>query len=364
MARPILICAGGTGGHLFPAQALAQELRRRNRKAFVITDSRGLRWRDAFSEAPMYRTLSGTTEQKGAGNRLMALLLLAVGTLQSLVLIVRFRPRIAIGFGGYPSLPGMFGAMLGGARTCLHEQNRVVGRANKLLAPRMTSIALTFPQPKGLVPKALAKATVTGNPVRDAVIAMRAQPYPELSSAGPIRILCFGGSQGATVFSHVVPDAIVSLPDTIRSRIQLVQQCRAEDLERVRAAYQEAGLSVEIGTFFSDLPERMAQAHLVISRSGASTVCELTVIGRPAILVPLKGALDGDQAANAAFLQEAGAAVMYREQDFTADGLKDCLVDLLSDPHRLKQCAQIAHDLGRPDAVTALADLVERTEGA
>lgn len=362
MARTILISAGGTGGHLFPAQALAQELGRRNRKAFVVTDKRGMRWQDNFPEAPMYQTMSGTTEQSGLLGRVMALLLLAIGALQTLMLILRYRPSIAIGFGGYPSLPGMFGAIASGTKTCLHEQNRVVGRANKLIAPRMKAIALTFPEPKGLGKRELARATLTGNPVRDAVIAMRAKPYPDIGDQSELNILVFGGSQGATIFSKVVPEAMANLPEELKSSVKLTQQCREEDLDEVRKAYDHSGLQVELATFFSDLPERMAEAHLVISRSGASTVCELMVIGRPAILVPLKGALDGDQAANAKYLEEAGAARMFTETEFTVEALNDQLVGILSDPQALIEAAAIAHNLGRPDAVTALADLVERTE--
>lgn len=362
MARPILICAGGTGGHLFPAQALAQELKRRGRTAFVITDDRGMRWQDSFEEAPMFRTSSGTTETRGLANRLGGLLKLGLGVLQAWSLVIRRRPGLAIGFGGYPSLPGMLAALACGTRTCVHEQNRVVGRANKLLCPRMNAIALTFPEPKGLSEDDLKKAIVTGNPVRDAVIAMRDTPYPNLSSDGPVNILCFGGSQGATVFSDVVPEAIAALPPDQRSRIRLTQQARSEDVDRVRAAYDQAGMQVEVETFFKDLPERMAKAHLVISRSGASTVCELMVIGRAALLVPLKGALDGDQAANAAFLEQQGGAWMMPEQEFTTDVLTARLSELLANPDMLRAAARNAHKLGRPDAVKALADLVERTE--
>lgn len=361
---PIVISAGGTGGHLFPAQALVQELRRRNRQAVVITDRRGMRWQDQFEEAPMFETLSGTTEQSGALARVKAVTSLAIGTLQALTLMWKYNPRVVIGFGGYPSLPGMFAGIVAGKRTCFHEQNRVVGRANRLIAPRMTAIALTFPEPKGLHGSLKIRAKVTGNPVRDAVIAKRDMPYPLLDEKGPVELLVFGGSQGASIFSQVVPSAIARLPSDLKSRLRVVQQCRAEDLVMVRAVYDQVGITAELATFFSDLPERMARAHLVISRSGASTVCELMVIGRPAVLVPLKGALDGDQAANAAFLQDEGGGWMMPESEFTSENLNGLMVQLLRSPERLQRAAEVARALGRPDAVVSLADMVEAIEGA
>ncbi len=360
--NPIMITAGGTGGHLFPAQALAQELARRNRKAVVVTDKRGLAWERNFPEAPMHPTLSGTTEQSGLINRALAAARLFVGTIQAYRLIGRYRPSVVVGFGGYPSLPAMFAAILRRKQTCLHEQNRVMGRANRLIAPAMKKLALTFPEPKGLKPGDKERSEVTGNPVRDAVIQRRNDPYEAFSDSGPIRLLVFGGSQGATIFANVVPDAIRSLPLDLRSRIELTQQCRPEDIERVRKKYEEMSISSDIEAFFSDLPERMAGSHLIISRSGASTVCELMVIGRPAIMVPLGVALDGDQAANAKYLEDHGGGWLMAEPDFTAPHLAMKLAEILSDPDGLQKASAQSKALGKPDAVTELADLVERLE--
>ncbi len=361
---PIMITAGGTGGHLFPAQALAQELARRNRKTVVVTDKRGLAWEKNFPEAPMHPTMSGTTEQTGAINRLAAIVRLLIGTAQAFSLIGKYKPNVVVGFGGYPSLPAMFAAVLRFKKTCLHEQNRVMGRANRLIAPAMKRLALTFPEPKGLRAREAKRSQVTGNPVRDAVIARRDDTYEPFTESSAIRILVFGGSQGATIFSDVVPDAIRSLPLEIRSRIELTQQCRSEDIDRVREKYEEMSISVEIDAFFSDLPDRMSDSHLIISRSGASTVCELMVIGRPAVMVPLGVALDGDQAANAKFLEENGGGWMIPEPEFTAPHLAMKLAEILSDPQGLAAAAEKSKRLGKPNAVYELADLVEQLEDA
>ena len=356
---PIVIAAGGTGGHLFPAQALAEELSRRKRKTVLITDKRGLKWKDAFPSTNLHATRAATTERPGLWNKLKALMILGFGTLTALRLLSRYKPSVVIGFGGYPMLPTMFAAVFKRCATCLHEQNGVVGRANRLMAPRVDGIALTFPDPKGLPKELEERCTVTGNPVRGQVIEASQVPYPDVSDGGSLKLVVFGGSQGAHVFSEVVPAAIALLPDDIKRRLQIVQQAREEDLSVAQKGYDKAGLDVELAPFFDNLPELMAGAHLVISRSGASTVCELTVLGRPAILVPLPGALDQDQAANAKFLVESGGGWLLPQAELTAETLADKLTTLFSIPGLLSDAAAASKAQGRPDAVRALADMVE-----
>ncbi len=356
----VVVSAGGTGGHLFPAQALTQELHRRHWRTALITDRRGLKWRAHFPHTPLYATLSGTTEQPGWLNRITAVVKLALGTLQAWAVLRRQRPGVVIGFGGYPMLPAMFAAVATRRVTCIHEANGVMGRANRLMAPRVTGIALTFPDPKGLRDKDKHKARVTGNPVRDAVIEAGRTPYPPLADGAGVRLLVFGGSQGARIFSTVVPQAIGLLPDDLRARLHLVQQCREEDLPEVRQAYEALGVDADLAAFFDDMPARMARAHLVICRSGASTICELSAIGRPALMVPLPGALDGDQTANAAVLADAGGGWLVPEAQFTPETLAARLTVLLGAPQSLARAAAAARALGRPEAVQALADMVEQ----
>ena len=359
ISAPIVIAAGGTGGHLFPAQALAEELSRRDRKTVLITDKRGLKWKESFPSTNLHATRAATTERPGLWNKLKALMILGFGTLKALRLLGRYQPSVVIGFGGYPMLPTMFAGVFKRCATCLHEQNGVMGRANRLMAPRVDGIALTFPDPKGLPKKLEGRCTVTGNPVRGQVIEASQTPYPELTDAGPIQLVIFGGSQGAHIFSEVVPTAVALLPEDIKQRLQIVQQARKEDLAVAQEGYDKVGLDVELAPFFHNLPELMAEAHLVISRSGASTVCELTVLGRPAILVPLPGALDQDQAANARFLVESGGGWLMPQSELTAESLGDTLTALFSQPDLLTDAAAASKAQGRPGAVAALADMVE-----
>lgn len=356
---PIVIAAGGTGGHLFPGQALAQELRRRGRRIVLMTDERVQRFDRLFPDADIYAVPSATPSGKGMVGLVRATPAILAGIATAFGILGRVKPAAVIGFGGYPTLPPVAGALLRGLPTCIHEQNAVLGRVNKLVAPHVQAIASTFASPKFLRPKDQGKLVVTGNPVRDAVIAQSNIPYGSLESDAALHVLVFGGSQGARVMSDVVPGALTRLPEAIKSRLRVVQQCRPEDMERVRGIYAAAAIHVELESFFDDMPARIAQAHLVIGRSGASTVAELTVIGRPAILVPLPHSLDNDQKANAEKLAGAGAAWMVEQKDFSEDLLAHRLVDLFANPQALRMAAQAAKSQGQPAAVQQLADLVE-----
>lgn len=358
-ALTTVITSGGTGGHFFPAQALAEELRQRHHKVVFVTDERGLQWRQQFSQMDFCVTKSGTTERAGLVSRLRAIVRLIIGTCQAWSLLGRYRPQVVVGFGGYPTLPTMFAGILRHLLTCIHEQNGVMGRANRLIAPRVNAIALAVATPVGLREMDRLKAEVTGNPVRQAVIDMRDVAYPSLDDSGKIHLLIFGGSQGAQLFDSLLPEAASLLPSMIQSRLEITQQCRAGDEGAVRRAYESLGIKTLVASFFKDLPERIAKSHLVVCRSGASTVSELSVIGRPAILIPYAAALDGDQAANAFHFAEASAGWIFNECDVTPRSLADRIAELIREPETLARAAASARALGRPDAAQSLADLVD-----
>ncbi|MBX3492563.1 MAG: undecaprenyldiphospho-muramoylpentapeptide beta-N-acetylglucosaminyltransferase [Parvibaculum sp.] len=357
---PIVIAAGGTGGHLFPGQALAQELRRRGRRIALITDERVQRFDRLFPDADIYPVPAATPSGKGAAGLVRAAPAIIAGVARSFGILGRIKPAALIGFGGYPTLPPVAAAILRGVPVCVHEQNAVLGRVNRLVAPYVAAIASTFDAPKFLRARDAGKLVLTGNPVRDAVIAVAGRAYEAPAGEGPIHLLVFGGSQGAKVMSDVVPGALARLPDALRRRLAVVQQARPEDMDRAAAIYEAAGIDAEISPFFDDMPDRIATAHLVIGRSGASTISELAVVGRPSILVPLPHSLDNDQKANAEKLASAGAAWAVEQKNFTEEALANMLTSLLADPAQLTAAARAARAQGQPDAVRALADLVER----
>ncbi len=358
-AASVLLAAGGTGGHLFPAQALAEELARRGIAVDLATDMRGDRYGTGFPARSIHRLPSATLGSKSPVAMARTALLLSRGLIAAFKLLGEIRPKVVVGFGGYPTFPPLKAAGLRGIPTLLHEQNAVLGRANKMLAKGVTGIATSFAATKYLAPELADKARLTGNPVRSSVIAAAKRPFSPPLPQGPLSLLVFGGSQGARYFSEVVPPALALLPMEIRHRLEVVQQARAEDAEAVAAAYRASGISAEVSHFFADLPERMAKSHLVVARSGASTVAELTVIGRPAILVPLPHALDNDQLQNASRLAESGAAWCIEQKDLSPQRLARDIGTLLGDGGQLAAAADAAKKLGRPDAVGRLADLTE-----
>jgi UDP-N-acetylglucosamine--N-acetylmuramyl-(pentapeptide) pyrophosphoryl-undecaprenol N-acetylglucosamine transferase len=355
--RCILLAAGGTGGHLFPAEALANELARRGVAVELVTDERALKYGGQFPARAIHAITSATPTGGSLISKASAIAKLAIGTWEARSLIKRLKPACVVGFGGYPTAPPLVAAGMLRAPTILHEQNAVMGRANKFLAGRVQRIATGFPRIDGVSAEIKAKAVHTGNPVRPAVIAAAETPYPGFDD-GALRILVTGGSQGARVMADVVPAAIAALPSGFLSRVRIVQQARGEDEVRVRDAYAQLGVQAEVAPFFKDLPQRIADAHFVISRAGASTVCELAVIGRPAILVPYPFALDQDQAANAAELAESGAVNVIRQPDFTPERLAGEILAAFDDPEGLTRRAAAAKSAGVPDAAARLADLV------
>ena len=353
----VLLAAGGTGGHLFPAQALAEALKRRGVIVDLATDERATRYGHDFPARAIHVIASATIRGRDPISLAKTLAVLGLGGVKALTLLRRIRPAAVVGFGGYPTLPPLFAATLRRIPTVIHDANAVMGRANRMLAPRVTAIATSFPGMK-LDAKLAAKATMTGNPVRPAVLAATSQPYAAPVPGGPLNLLVTGGSQGARVMADVVPPAIEAME--LRPRLSIVQQARGEDEARVREAYGRLGVKAMVAPFFSDLPARIAAAHLVVSRSGASTVAELAAIGRPSILVPLPHALDQDQLANATILSNAGGAMVLKQDDFTPARLAGEIAALAADPARLSTMAASAKSAGVLDAADRLADLVLR----
>jgi UDP-N-acetylglucosamine--N-acetylmuramyl-(pentapeptide) pyrophosphoryl-undecaprenol N-acetylglucosamine transferase len=358
MSAPFVLAAGGTGGHLFPAQAVARELMRRGARVVVMTDGRGHNYGAAFPGAEIATVPAATFAGRSIFGRIGALGVIALGVAAAWLKLNRLRPRAVVGFGGYPSLPVMLASSLARIPAALHEQNAVLGRVNRLLAPSVKTIAASFPFAR-FAPKDSARVVFTGTPVRPEAAAFQGNIYAPPEKNGAIRILIFGGSQGARALSELVPAALARLSIALKQRLVIVQQARAEDVAMVKAAFTEAGIAATVERFFSDLPRRMADAHLVIARSGASTLGELTVIGRPAILIPYPFAMDDHQAANAAVLEKAGAAWVIRQSDLDAEKLATLLERILGEPETLRAHAEAAKGLGHADAAERLADLAE-----
>lgn len=356
----VLLAAGGTGGHLFAAEALAEALGRRGIAVALATDHRAERYGKTFPARNVHIITSATVRGRNPLSLARTAAMLGIGTMQGLRLLTRMRPSAAVGFGGYPTIPPVLAATLRKIPTVIHEQNAVMGRANRFLAPRVNAIATSFAAVLDREEKLNAKATRTGNPVRPAVIAAAATPYAAPERTGPIRLVVFGGSQGARIMADIVPLAVERLARDLQARLAVVQQAREEDLARVTDIYARAKVAAEVAPFFADLPARIASSHIVVARSGASTVAELAAIGRPAILVPLPHALDQDQSANAGVLEQAGGAMRLRQDDFTPDRLAGEISALASTPQKLVAMAAAARSQGAIDAAERLADLVLR----
>ncbi|MBA1139034.1 undecaprenyldiphospho-muramoylpentapeptide beta-N-acetylglucosaminyltransferase [Mesorhizobium neociceri] len=358
MARGvILLAAGGTGGHLFPAEALAHELIERGWSVHLATDDRAERFAGHFPAAAIHPIQSATMGSKNPVALLGAFWKIWRGVRQASAVIARIKPDAVVGFGGYPTLPPLYAATRRKVPTLIHEQNAVMGRANRALSGRVDAIAGGFlPQDESVVG---AKTVTTGNPVRPPILEAAKTPYNASAGEEPFRLLVFGGSQGAQFFSDAMPGAIGLLPDAQRKRLVITQQARADDVARVKAGYAALGVHVEVSPFFTDMAQRMATAHLVISRSGASTVSEIAVIGRPALLVPYPYALDHDQAANAAALAAAGGGEVHPQSSLSPERIAALIGGLMDNPERLAAMAAGAKSAGRPDAARLLADLTE-----
>ncbi len=356
---PIALAAGGTGGHMFPAEALAQELRRRGYPILLVTDERGARYAKNFPADDRFQISAATPSVGGPVAKAAAAFSIAGGLIKSLSEFRRRGVRATVGFGGYPSLPAVKAAAILQIPYAVHEQNGVLGRANRVLAGRAAFIAHGFANLEK-VPSTKAPIIEIGNPVRDGVTALMNAPFTAPEANGQINLLAFGGSQGASLFSSVIPAAIANLPEELRRRLSVVQQARETEQPEVEEIYERAGVKAEIAPFFADMPARLAASHLVIARAGASTVSEISTIGRPSVLIPLGIAMDDHQTGNARALSDVGAAVMMPEKEFTAESLSAQLARLLGDGATLSTMAAAAQGSVKPHAATVLADRVEQ----
>jgi UDP-N-acetylglucosamine--N-acetylmuramyl-(pentapeptide) pyrophosphoryl-undecaprenol N-acetylglucosamine transferase len=361
-SRHYVLAAGGTGGHLIPAFALAAELHQRGHHVALITDERGAAIPGKPDFLPAHVLPAGRFGKNPLGWPAGVSAVLE-GRAMALRLFESFQPSAVVGFGGYPALPALLAATAAKLPSIVHEQNAVLGRVNRLLAGRVDAIATSYESVDRLKPKHAGKVHLVGNPVRADVLALREQDFPAFTDESLLRILVTGGSQGARVLSEVVPDGLAMLPPALRQRLQITQQCRAEDLEAVRKRYAEHDIPAELGTYFEDMHERLADAHLFIGRAGASTIAELTAVGRPAILIPLPIATDDHQAANTREMVKAGGARMIRQESFQPKELAKQIQVMAMNPQSLANAAHCAFNCGRPDAAKDLADLVESMSG-
>jgi len=361
MRKLAVLAAGGTGGHLFPAQALAEALIARGWSIVLACDERVAGLAQDFPAERRIPLSSATYKPGDPIGMARAGLAVLRGAIQARAAYRQFGPDIVVGFGGYPSAPALVGAILDKRPTLIHEQNAVMGRANRMLASRVTRVACAFPTLLKAPPQVAAAANVVGNPVRPAIRALAEVAYIPPTADGPIRLLITGGSQGARLLSELVPEAIAALPDALRQRLVVQQQTRPESMETARRTYRNAVVDAEIAPFFRDMASRLGAAHLVIGRSGAGSVCEFAVAGKPAILVPLAIALDDDQGQNAKLLADAGGAEVARESQLTVASLSGALEKLLTNPARLARMAAASRAVSIPDAAERLADMVEET---
>lgn len=362
-SRHFVLAAGGTGGHLIPAFALARELERRGHHVALITDERGAQ----IPGKPEFLTSHVLPAGRFGKNPLKwpaALASVLEGRRMALRLFESFEPSAVVGFGGYPALPALLAAGSADIPCVIHEQNAVLGRVNRLLSGRVDAIATAYPEVFRLREKFRQKVFLVGNPVRPEVLTLRDEPFPAFTEDGLLRVLVTGGSQGARILSEIVPDGLAMLQPALRSRLQVIQQCRAEDLDAVRERYASHGIPAELGTYFKDMAARLADAHLFIGRAGASTIAELTAVGRPAILIPLPIATDDHQAANVREMVKAGGARSIRQHNFTAKELAKQIQAMAQNPGSLANAAHAAWNCGRPKAASDLADLVESFGGS
>ncbi len=359
ISRHFVLAAGGTGGHMMPAHALAAELVARGHRVALVTDERGAKIPGLFDDVqthilPAGRITRNPLSWPGGARAILS------GRGMAIRLYEAFEPSAVMGFGGYPAFPALFAAHSAGIPTAVHEQNAVLGRVNRLVANKVKAIATAYPDVQRIAANNLDKVHLVGNPVREEVLALRDRPYPVLDGEGVFRVLVIGGSQGASVLSDVVPDGLAMLPEALRRRLQVTQQCRAEDIDTVRARYRALGIPADLATYMTDIPERLAWTHLVIGRAGASTIAELTAAGRPAILIPLPSATDDHQTQNVREMVKAGGARAIKQDRFNPVELAKQMQKLGLDPQGLTNAARAARNCGRPNATKDLADLLEK----
>jgi UDP-N-acetylglucosamine--N-acetylmuramyl-(pentapeptide) pyrophosphoryl-undecaprenol N-acetylglucosamine transferase len=352
----ILLSAGGTGGHMFPADALAQDLLSRGFRVALATDTRGSKYEILNKDST--HILNSAALNSGILSKVKSAMSMGVGYLQARKLIDKLSPSTVVGFGGYPSVPAVYAAQKKNIPTIIHEQNAILGKANAFLAPKADRIALSMNDTSSLGESDVVRAIVTGNPVRADIAELYNKPYPAIEQDGPLRIFIMGGSLGASILSEVLPMALAGLPNAQRKRLDIVQQCRKEDIDSVRSVYASAGINAHLETFFDNVPEQLEHAHLIISRSGASTVAEVTAAGRPAIFVPYPHHKDQQQKKNADTVANAGGAWIMPQDGFTEEAIIARVETLLQNPQTLFDAAEKSRSCGRPDAARKLGNLV------
>ena len=357
-----VLAAGGTGGHMVPAHALAAELAARGHGVLVITDARGAKIPGLFEKIAVHELPAG---RLGSGpiSWIKAAFAVLAGRREAIRLYRDHPPQAVVGFGGYPAFPALLAARALDIPTVLHEQNAVLGRVNRLLAGGATAIGTAYPEIERLKPGHSDRLVLVGNPVRAEIARIGEMPFPPFDEVAPLKILVTGGSQGATILGKVVPSGLGMLEPSLRRRLQVVQQCRPDDIEEIRARYAELGIPAELMTYILDMPDKLADAHLVIGRAGASTIAELTAAGRPAILIPFGAATDDHQTANAREMTKAGGARTIPQGEFTPETLARQIEAIAGDPLALSNAAARSLSVGRPHAARDLADLVERVGG-
>jgi UDP-N-acetylglucosamine--N-acetylmuramyl-(pentapeptide) pyrophosphoryl-undecaprenol N-acetylglucosamine transferase len=360
----VMLAAGGTGGHLFPAQALAEELVARGLRTQLVTDERVRDYGKDFPAEKTHIVEAATLTPKKPWKVPFQVYKIFAGKAHAKRIFQAERPAAVVGFGGYPSFAPLQAATQMNIAALVHEQNAVLGRANTMLSAKVDALATSFPETFGITSEVKDRVMLTGNPVRALVMQSRAAAYPQLRSGGPLRLVVFGGSQGARFFSEFMPKVLLYIEPALRARLHVVQQCRTEDLASTKALYDDLGIAHELQAFFMDMPQRIAQSHLVISRSGASTIAELGVVGRPAVMVPLPGALDNDQLRNAQSFAAAGAGWVREQAQQTPEDFAKFITGLLLGGLTLPAAAAKALLHGKPDAAKRLADLVQKTIAA
>lgn len=357
MSKLCVVAAGGTGGHMFPAEALARELATRGWRVVLATDHRGEQYAHAFPAEE--RLALDAATGSGPLGLIKAGIAIFKGVMQARDAFDRLGADVVVGFGGYPSAPALVAAITSQRPTLIHEQNAVLGRTNRILAPYVNQIVSAFPTLERAPAKAQGRLHVVGSPVRADIRVLFDRAYAAPAEGGPVHVLVTGGSQGARILSETTPRALAALPEAIRRRLKVQQQSRPETMEGARQIYLEAGIEAEVAPFFRDMAQRLSAAHLVVGRAGASTCAELAVAALPSVLIPLKIAMDDHQTLNACALSEAGAARVIAEDDLTVDSLTAALTEVLSDPAGLAAMAAAARSVAIPDAASRLADLVE-----
>jgi len=356
--RHYVLAAGGTGGHMVPAHAVAQELIARGHRVALVTDERGARIPGLFEDVQTHVLPAGRMSG-GLRGWIRGFGAIREGRAMARRLYETFAPSAVVGFGGYPALPALLGAFAERIPTIVHEQNAVLGRVNRLVSGKVAAIATAYPEVRRLKARHAHKVHLVGNPVRETVLALRDEPFPVFSEESVLRLLVTGGSQGASILSQVVPAGLAMLPISLRRRLQVTQQCRPEDIEEVRRIYAEMEIPADLATYIEDMPTKLGWAHLVIARAGASTIAELTAAGRPAILIPLPTAMDNHQAYNVLEMVKAGGARAIDQSKFTPAELAKQMQKLAMEPGGLQNAASRARACGRPDAVKDMCDLIE-----